>query len=51
MDDSVDYMQFLEECRKSEDERKACQAEAATRVKVKAAAATSPPTKEEELTK
>ena len=44
-------MHFLEECRKSEDEGKAGQAKAATRVKAKAAAATLPPTKEEELTK
>ena len=51
MDASVDYMHFLKVCRKSEDERKAEQAKAATRVKAKAAAATLPPTKEEELTK
>ena len=44
-------MHFLEECRKSEDEGKAGQAKAAARVKAKAAAATLPPTKEEELTK
>ena len=52
MDASVDYMHFLEECRKSEDEGEAGQAKAAARVKAKAAAATLPPTtKEEELTK
>ena len=50
-DASVDYMHFLEECRKSENGGKAGQAKAATRVKAKAAAATLPPTKEEELTK
>ena len=44
-------MNFLEECRKSEDEGKAGQAKPATRVKAKAAAVTLPPTKEEELTK
>ena len=51
MDASVDYMHFLEECRKSEEEGKAGQAKAATRVKAKAAAATLCPTKEEGLTK
>ena len=50
-DASVDYMQFLEECRKSEDEGKAGQAKTATRAKVKAAAATLPPIKEDEVTK
>ena len=50
-DASVNYMYFLEECRKSEDERKAGQAKAAARVKARAAAGTLPPTKEEELTK
>ena len=44
-------MHFLEECRKSEGEGKAGQAKAATRVKVKAAAVTLPPAKEDELTK
>ena len=43
-------MHFLEECRKSEDEGKVGIAKAATRVNAKAAA-TLPPTKEEELTK
>ena len=51
MDASVDYMHFLEEFRKSEDEGKVGQAKAATRVKAKAKAATLPPTKEEELAK
>ena len=51
MDASVDYMHFLEECRKSEEEGKAGQAKAAARVKVRAAAATLPTTKEDELTK
>ena len=44
-------MHFLEECRKSEYEGKAEQANAAARVKAKEATATLPPTKEEELTK
>ena len=44
-------MHFLEECRKSEEDWKAGHAKAATRVKAKAAAATLPPTKEDELTK
>ena len=39
-DASVDYMHFLDKCRKSEDEGKAGQAKAATRVKAKAAATT-----------
>ena len=47
----MDYIYFLEECRKSEEEGKAGQAKAATRVKVKVAAATLSPTKEDELTK
>ena len=50
-DASIDYVQFLEECRKSEEEGKVCQAKAATKVKVKAVAATLPPTKEDELSK
>ena len=48
---SVDYMHFLEECRKSEDEGKAGEAKAAARVKAKATAATLPLIKEEKLTK
>ena len=50
-DASIDYMQFLEKCRKSDEEGKAGQGKAATKVKVKAAAATLPPTKEDELSK
>ena len=50
-DAHVDYIHFLEECRKSEDAGKAGQAKAATKVKTKAVAATLPLTKEEELTK
>ena len=50
-DTTVDYMHFLEECRKYEDEGKAGQAKAAARVKSKVAAATLCPTKEEKLTK
>ena len=42
-DASVDYMQFLEKCRKFKDEGKAGQAKTAARVKVKTAAATLPP--------
>ena len=48
-DVSLDYMHFLEECKKSEGEGKASQAKAAP--KAKAAAATVPPTKQDELTK
>ena len=48
-DASMDYMHFLDECRKSEEEGKAGQAKAAP--KAKAAAATVPPTKQDELTK
>ena len=48
-DASIDYMQFLEECRRSEEEGKAGQAKAAP--KAKAAAAKVPPTKQDELTK
>ena len=42
-DASIDYMQFLEKCRKAEEEGKVGQAKA--KVKVKAAAATLPPTR------
>ena len=42
-------MQFLEECRKAEEEGKAGQAKA--KVKVKTAAATLPPTKDDEFFK
>ena len=45
----MDYMHFLEKCRKSEEEGKGGQAKAAP--KAKAAAATVPPTKQNELTK
>ena len=48
-DASVDYMHFLEECRKSEEEGKAGRAKAAS--KVKAAAATVSPTKQDEMAK
>ena len=48
-DASPDYMHFLEKCRKAEEEGKVGQAKAATKAKV--AAATVPPTKEDELTK
>ena len=44
-------MQFLEECRKSEEEGKDGQARAHTKTKVRAAAATLPPNKEEGLSK
>ena len=48
-DASLDYMQFLEECRKSEEEGEDGQAKA--KVKVKEAAVTLPPTKNDELSK
>ena len=48
-DASVDYMQFLEECRKAEEEGKVGQAKA--KVMVKAAAATLPPTKDHKLSR
>ena len=41
-DASIDYMHFLEECRKSEEEGKAGQARAPVKAKVKAAASLSP---------
>ena len=47
-DATLDYMYFLEECMKSEEEGKAGQAKTAP--KAKAAAATGPPTKQDELT-
>ena len=46
----VDYMQFLEECRKVEDEDKVGQVKI-NPSKAKVAAATVPPTREDELTK
>ena len=49
-DPHMDYMQFLEECRKVEDEDKVGQAKV-NPPKAKVAAATIPPTKEDELTK
>ena len=44
-DTSIDYMQFLEECQKSEEEGKAGQARAPAKAKVRAAAATLLPTR------
>ena len=49
-DPHMDYMQFLEECRKAEDEDKVGQIKA-NPPKVKVAAATVPPIREDELTK
>ena len=48
---SIDYMQFLEECRKSEEEGKDGQARAPAKAKVRAAAATLSTNKEEGLSK
>ena len=48
-DTSLDYMHFLEECRKAEEGGKVGQTKASAKAKV--AAATVPPTKEDELTK
>ena len=50
-DTSIDYKQFLEECRKSEEEGKAGQGRAPVHAKVRAAAATLPPNKEDGLSK
>ena len=50
-DASIDYIQFLEECRKSEEEGKAGQARAPVKAKVKAAAATLTPNKDEGLSR
>ena len=50
-DTSIDYMQFLEECTKSEDEGKDGQARAPAKDKVRAATATLPPNKEDGLSK
>ena len=44
-------MQFLEECRKSEEEGKAGQARAPVKAKIKAAAATPTPNKDEGLSR
>ena len=49
-DPHMDYMHFLEECRKAEDEDKVGQMKA-NPPKAKVAAATGPPTREDELTK
>ena len=49
-DSCMDYMQFLEECRKAEDEDKIGHAKARP-LKAKVTAATIPPTREDELTK
>ena len=49
-DPHMDYMQFLKECRKAEDEDKVGQIKA-NPPKAKVAAATVPPTREDELTK
>ena len=49
-DPHVDYMHFLEECHKAEDEDKVGQAKAGP-PKAKVAAATIPPTREDELAK
>ena len=49
-DASIDYMQFLEECRKSEEEGKAGQTRAPVKAKVKAAA-TLTPNKDDRLSK
>ena len=50
-DSAIDYMQFLEECRKSEEEGKAGQARAPVKAKIKAAAATPTPNKDEGLSR
>ena len=50
-DTFIDYMQFLEECRKSEEEGKAGQARAPAKAKVGGAAATLPCNKEDGLSK
>ena len=50
-DASIDYMQFLEEFQKSEEEGKAGQARAPAKAKVEAPAATLPPNKDEGLSK
>ena len=47
-DPHIDYMHFLEECRKAEDEDKVDQIKT-NPPKAKVAAATVPPTREEEL--
>ena len=49
-DPHIDYMHFLEECRKAEDEDKVDQTKPRP-PKAKVAAATVPPTREDELAK
>ena len=49
-DPGMDYMHFLEECRKAEDEDKVGQIKS-NPPKAKVAAATVPPTREDELAK
>ena len=49
-DPHIEYMHFLEECCKAEDEDKVGQAKAGS-PKVKVTAATMPPTREDELAK
>ena len=49
-DPCIDYIHFLEECRKAEDEDKIGQAKVSP-LKAKVAAATIPPTREDELAK
>ena len=46
-DTSIDYMHFIEECRKSEEEGKAGKARAPVKAKIKAAAATPTPNKDD----
>ena len=50
-DASIDYMHFLEECRKSEEEGKAGQARVSVKAKVKAAAAILTPNKDDGLSR
>ena len=49
-DPHIDYMHFLEECQKAEDEDKVGQSKTGP-TKAKVAAATIPPTREDELAK
>ena len=50
-DASIDYMQFLEECQKSEEEGKVGQARAPAKAKIRAAAPILPPNKDDGLSK
>ena len=50
-DSAIDYMQFLEECRKSEEEGKAGQARAPVKAKIKATAVAPTPNKDEGLSR